>query len=143
MKAKIRNLQDRIERMGQKPETESAEWRARAEAEARQAWIVWHLSEDENLDLAGWLSSHNDESDLASDGRVRMILRKGEERAGKEPTSVYDEFKTKHMRMKALVGAGRLLTKAEGDELQALKAWLWDRSYLGRAALETRRGAQP
>jgi len=125
LKAKIRNLQERVERIGQKPETESAEWRARAEAKACQAWIVKHLTEDERTDLARrFAPSEKIDGSTPIDDEMHRILSKGEERAGAEPANAWEEFKQKWVRAETLRRAGRLLTKGEGDELRALNAWM-------------------
>jgi hypothetical protein len=120
-KSEIRDLQSRI---GQIEKTDTPEWRARAEGEAHMAWIIRHLTQDEQMALSRAIAAYNDDSPNTSEAASAVFL-KGEERTGTKPPAAYEEFKKKYMRAEALRNTGRRLTEAEGDELTALNAWLY------------------
>jgi hypothetical protein len=90
------------------------------------AWVIAHLTEDERMQLAHAIKDLNDGDAMRED--THAILLVGEERAAKESTSAYEEFKTKHMRVEALRHGNRPMTEVEHDELVALNAWFDDSS---------------
>lgn len=119
----IKDIQSRIQRL---EKTDSPEWMTRVEGEARMAWIIRHLTQDEQMELCRAVKAYKDDSATPSEA-ANAVFRKGEDRAGTEPPSAYEEFKEKYVRAEALRHAGRHLTDAEGNELRDLNAWFWER----------------
>lgn len=118
----------RIDRLGGRLEKmqpqDSDKWRIRAEGEAYMAWVVRHLTSDEQMQLCQRIKAYNEGDAMDSDAQAIIYL--GEERAAKKPATAYEDFRTKYVRAEVLRHKGCPLTDAEGDELLALNMWLQD-----------------
>lgn len=117
---KVRRYEDRVHRI---EKAETPEWRAHAEGEAYTAWIIRHLTHDEQDSLSQILAYENDSSTPTAASST--VFRSGEERAGMEPAGAYEEFKEKYVRAEVLRHSSRRLTPGERDELSALNAWFY------------------
>jgi len=87
------------------------------ESAATQAWIVVHLTGDEQAECARYLKAENHD-------KLNEVMRLGAERAANEPTQLKALFLKKQIRAGAIRSCQRKLTEAEGDELHALNCWL-------------------
>jgi hypothetical protein len=121
--SKIKRFEDRVHKLDP---TDTPESRAHAEGQAYMAWVNMHLTEDEQMQLAHAIKASDDGGAMGEDAHAILLV--GEERAGKEPSSACEEFKTKHMRVEALRHGNHPMTELEHDELVALNAWFDDSS---------------
>ena len=117
-------LQD-LEKRADKLEPEASD---ELEGKACQAWIVTHLTEPEQLELARSIKRINDlKPNIPSEQELTKyqgLLAIATERANKEPDWL--EFKEKWTRAETIRHAQRLMTEPEHDELNILNGWLWD-----------------
>jgi len=98
------------------------ESKVRAESAASQAWIVVHLTEEEQAEGARALKAEKHD-------KVNDLMRVGMERAANESTQAKEEFVKKRVRAELIRSCRRLLTDAESDELHALNSWLEAHSH--------------
>lgn len=96
--------------------------------EAYYGWVCSHLTQDERIALILGMKPLIDArprkaSEQEMDA-VHSILLRGEERAAKEPCEAWEKYRRFYVRAESLRRAGRLLTDAEGHELNELNGWL-------------------
>jgi len=126
---KPESLEKRLKRI-QGPEPDSH----RFEEGAYTAWIVCHLTDEEQSELCRIFKKLEDSpdwkerEDLLTEGA--RIQKLAEERASKERP---EEYKTKWIRAEALrhtaQNTGRKMTDAEHNELMSLNGWLQAHSH--------------
>ena len=98
------------------------ESKVRAESAASQAWIVVHLTEEEQVEGARALKAEKHD-------KVNNLMRVGMDRAANESTEAKEEFVKKYVRAEVIRSRHRHLTEAESDELHALNSWLQARNH--------------
>ena len=121
--SKVKRCEDRVHKIEKTEKTETPEWRAHAEGEAYMAWIIRHLTQDEQDSLSRQILAYENDSSMPI--AASSTFRSGEERAGTEPAGAYEEFKEKYVRAEVLRHSSRRLTPGERDELSALNAWFY------------------
>jgi hypothetical protein len=110
------------------PEPVKPDW----EGQAREAWLVVHQTEEEQLEVARCLRRWKDAetrkpTEAELDG-YEALFSAAKERAAKEDDADWREFAEKWIRVETLRRSQRRLTDTEGDELMDLNSWLQGRS---------------
>ena len=127
-KTEIKNLEDRVDRMS--PTETKTDATDEMEERALQAWIVTHLTEPEQIELARAIKRINDlKPNIPSEQELTKyqgLLTIATERAKKEPEPNWLEFKEKWTRAETIRHGQQLMTEPEHDELNILNSWLWD-----------------
>jgi hypothetical protein len=122
---KVEGLEKRLDSLEPKPEASDE-----LEGKVRQAWIVTHLTEPEQLELARAIKRIDDLKPNIPSGQEltkhQGLLMIATERAKKDPEPDWLEFKEKWIRAGIIRHVQRVMTEAEHDELNILNGWLWD-----------------
>lgn len=121
-----RDLLKRVQKLNHAPTSNAPD----LEAVARDSWIVCHLTEGEQVELAKGIKYLIDlgpgkatESEMDA---VHALQQLGEQRALQESASAWETFKTKSIRAEQIRNTLRISTDKEKDGLSALNRWFWD-----------------